>query len=168
MLVTVGAAAAANLVQTGFLWNPGTIIPNLGRLNPASRIGRMFSFRSSIEFGASVIKLMILIGVLVIFVRTRLSTAGPLVDGDPPAMLKAATTLIGELGIVLSLSLVAMAAIDYGYCYWRYEQSLMMTVEEVRREQREENGDPHMKSRRRELAGSMRDQLPEASPVGPI
>ncbi len=41
---------------------------------------------------------------------------------------------------------LVIGAADYGFHWWRHEQNLKMTKEEVKQEQKEENGDPHVRS----------------------
>jgi len=153
-LVVVGAAALSNLVQTGFLWVPSAVLPQASRIDPLHQLGRWGKFSNWVGLAASVVRVAVLLIVFYMFVWTRLGSAGPLAEGNVSNMLNVIISLAAELGVLLSMSLVVMALIDYGFQYWQHEQSLMMTVEEVLREQREENGDPRMKRARRELAGS--------------
>jgi flagellar biosynthetic protein FlhB len=47
--------------------------------------------------------------------------------------------------------LLALGALDLLYQRWRHRRDLRMTREEVRREQREEEGDPQLRAERRRL-----------------
>ena len=154
LLVIVAAAVVSNLLQAGFLWVPTAVLPQFERLDPARGFGRWWAMHSWVGLFWSVVKLAVLLGVLVVHVRIRLASAGPLVEGSPPALLSLTARLMGELAIVLSLSLVVLAILDYAYQFWRQERQLMMTLEEVRREQRENEADPRWKRQRRELAAS--------------
>ncbi|MFO1041408.1 MAG: EscU/YscU/HrcU family type III secretion system export apparatus switch protein [Planctomycetaceae bacterium] len=152
LLIIVAAAMAANLVQSGFLWVPGAVLPKLERLNPGRSLSRWWSLNSWFNIIGATVKLVTLLCVLVIFLRTRLTSAGPLIEGSPLVIVNRTTQLLGELVIVLSGSLLVLAVLDYGYQFWSHERRLMMTVEEVRREKRDEERDPHMKHRQREVA----------------
>ncbi|MDB5343847.1 MAG: flagellar biosynthetic protein FlhB [Schlesneria sp.] len=152
LFMIAAAAAAASLVQTGFLWVPTAVLPQLERLDLARGLGRWWSMSTWFGLFLSMIKLAILFGVLMTYTRMRLISADPLVTGSPSVIYSISTMLIGELAVVLSLSLVVVAIADYGYQFWQAERRLMMTVEEVRREQREDETNPRLKRRRRELA----------------
>jgi flagellar biosynthetic protein FlhB len=152
LFVIAAAAAAASLVQTGFIWVPTAVLPQLERLDMARGFSRWWSMSTWFGLFLSMIKLAILFGVLMTYARVRLISADPLVTGSPSVIYSISTMLIGELAVVLSLSLVVLAIADYGYQFWQAECRLMMTVEEVRREQREDETNPHLKRRRRELA----------------
>jgi type III secretion protein U len=54
--------------------------------------------------------------------------------------------------IVFSMAIfIIAAAADYALERWQYTKSLMMTKDEVKREYKEMEGDPHIKGRRRQL-----------------
>jgi flagellar biosynthesis protein FlhB len=152
LLITVAAAALGSLVQTGFLWTPAALMPKFERLDLAKGLGRWVSLNSWVALGTGLIKLTVLITVLIAFVRVRLPSAGPLTQGEPAELLGFAARTIVELGLLLALSLFVLALLDYGWQFWRHEQSLMMTVEELRREQREDSIDPRMKRARSDIA----------------
>ncbi|MBS0203012.1 MAG: EscU/YscU/HrcU family type III secretion system export apparatus switch protein [Planctomycetes bacterium] len=154
LLVIVIAATLANLVQTGFLWVPTALLPQFGRLDPARTLNRWWSLPAWFNFGWSLIKLTVLLAVLAWFVRNRLASAGPLTEGAPVEIFSLSMRLIGELTLQLSMSLVVLAILDYGFQFWRQERQLMMTVEEVRREQREDQVDRRW-THRQPLAGSV-------------
>lgn len=154
LLLVLAAATFANLLQTGFLWVPSAVLPQLDRLDPARAFGRWWSIHSWIGLFWSLVRLVALLGVLLVYARARMGSAGPLVEGSPQAIRTLAAQLIGELAVVLSLSLVAMALIDFGLQFWRLECQLMMTIEEVRREQREDQTNPEVKRRHRAMAAS--------------
>ncbi len=152
--VIVAAAVVSNLLQTGFLWVPTAVLPQFERLDPGRGFGRWWTMQSWMGLFWSAVKLAVLPGVMLIHVRSRLASAGPLVEGSPLALLSLTARLMGELAIVLSLCLVVLAILDYGYQFWRQEHQLMMTLEEVRREQRENEADPRWKRQQRQLAAS--------------
>ena len=152
LLIALAAAALGSLVQTGFLWTPAALLPKWERLDLAKGLGRWVSLNAWFALGAGVVKLALLVTVLIAFVRVRLSSAGPLTQGEPAELLGFAARTIVELGLLLALALFVLALLDYGWQFWRHEQSLMMTVEELRREQREDSIDPRMKRVRGELA----------------
>lgn len=152
LLITLAAAALGSLVQTGFLWTPARLLPKFERLDPMQGLSRCVSWTSWFNVAMGLGKLLVLLAVLIGFVRIRLSSAGPLVQVEPEALLGLAARMLGELGLYLAVTLFVLALADYGWQFWRHEQSLMMTVEEVRREQREESIDPQLKRARNSLA----------------
>lgn len=153
LLAIVGAAATANLIQSGFLWIPETVMPQWKRLDPGRALLRWWSLHAWYSQLAGILKLAVLLGVLAIYLRTRLASAGALMEGTPQVMFHLAGQLLGECAMLLAVSLLLLAIADYGYQFWRFERSLMMTVEEVRRERMDDEPDPNVKRRQRELTG---------------
>lgn len=154
LLIAASAAALGSLVQTGFLWTPSVVLPKFERLDPTQGLGRWMSLNTGVALAAGLIKLVALAGVLVAFVRVRLPAMRSFTEGEPAEMLSLAARCLGELGLLLALTLFALALLDYGFQFWRHEQSLLMTAEELKREQQEEELDPRFKRRRQELTAT--------------
>jgi flagellar biosynthesis protein FlhB len=152
LLIVIAVAALANLIQTGFLWVPRALTARFERVDPSRGLSRWLSMDSWVGLGWAITKLMVLVAASGAFARMRLSSAGRLIQAEPPELLSLFARLLCELGLLLSLTLVGLALLDYGYQFWRHERTLMMTVEELRREQREAEGDPRLKRARRDLA----------------
>jgi flagellar biosynthesis protein FlhB len=143
-LVLVICGAIANILQTGLLWVPSTLLPRI-RWRP------ILSWSSSFESTGPLVRLAILSTVTVRFWMARWWQIHSFASAEQAELLTGPATLIGELSIQLSLCLVAFALIDYGFRYWRNEQNLRMTIEELRREQRDDVIDPGIKKRRSNL-----------------
>jgi flagellar biosynthetic protein FlhB len=80
-------------------------------------------------------------GVILTLSRGRLAWAAP-----------AVWTIVMRLAQYLCGAVVLVTVLDYLYQRYQFEQSLRMTKEEVKREQKEEGGDPQIKGRIRQLA----------------
>jgi flagellar biosynthetic protein FlhB len=65
------------------------------------------------------------------------------------------------LGICISLAgiTIALALIDYLIRWFRHEQKLMMTREEIKQEQKDDSGDPHLKAAIRRKQREARKQM---------
>jgi len=63
------------------------------------------------------------------------------------------TTL--DLGLYVSLALLVLAIFDYGFQWWKHEQDLRMSDEEMREEMKMMNGDPQLIARRRAVQRQM-------------
>jgi flagellar biosynthetic protein FlhB len=72
--------------------------------------------------------------------------------------------------IKIAAALLVLALIDYGYQWWKYEQDLKMTTQEMREELKEHQGDPQILARRRQIHRQMvyntiRTAVPKADVV---
>ena len=150
--------ALANLAQTGWLWNPSAIIPRLRFRGP-------LSWERVAEIGQLTLRISVLSGVGFLFVRQRTLDFLSLGFSEPGGWLIRAAGLISELCIQLSVCLVAMGLMDYGFRYWRHEQRLRMSVDERRREQQEDEIDPAIKRRR---SAARQQPVAAAQPIEPV
>ena len=141
MLVLLMSGFVANVSQTGWLWMPGAVLP---QFRSRGLLSRDWLAKGS----GMILRSVVLACVTSRFLMARHLALRSMGLGEPLAMLVQPARLLGELCIQLSLSLVLLAIVDYGYQFWRQEQRLKMTVEERRREQRDDALDPRIKRRR--------------------
>jgi len=141
LLVLVLSGLAGNLTQTGWLWTPA-------KISPRFRFGGMVSWDLTAKGTGTMLRLCVVVGVTMRFLMIHDWQLRSIGTGEPVSMLVQLARMLGELSIQLSLSLVLLALIDYGYQFWRHEQRLKMTVEERRREQQDEAIDPRIRQRR--------------------
>ena len=82
--------------------------------------------------------------------------------------------LLGDLArtmvLRIGLLLLCLAVLDYLYQRWQFEQSIMMSVQEVRDEYKEMEGDPAIRSKIRQMqrqmaSRRMMQRIPEADVV---
>jgi flagellar biosynthetic protein FlhB len=170
MVVAAGAGLTANLFQVGLLFTSEPLSPKLERINPISGFKRIFSKRALVELVKSVAK-VIMIGYLVYTtVKANIDIFPRLIDMS----IADAVTEVGLLGstIVLRIGimLLLLAGFDYAYQYWEHEKSLRMTKKELKEEYKNYEGDPLVKSRRRQQQrkisySRMMQQVPQADVV---
>jgi flagellar biosynthetic protein FlhB len=75
----------------------------------------------------------------------------------------------------ISLALVVLGILDYGYQRWKHESSLRMTRQEIREEMKMLQGDPQLTGRRRQMQrqlttrrGSAANVEAKSGPIDPI
>jgi flagellar biosynthesis protein FlhB len=164
MLLVAAGSLAANLLQVGFLWSTDVLEPKFERLNPISGFQRIFSLSSLVKLGGSIAKILLVAGVAYLYLSAHQDEYLALPEQDAGTLLATMGRSVVELGLYLALSLVALAILDYGYQYWNHERELMMTKQELREEMKEMDGNPHVRSKRREL----HRQLAEARQLGEV
>ncbi len=151
----LGGALVASLVVSvatvGFELNMEHVAPKLERLDPLAGLKRLFSVRSLVEPG----KALGVVAVVTWLVWSEAVEAGPDVlrlawlEGTrgPEHVLG----LLGPLATRLACLLVVLGVGDYALARRRHVKDLMMTREEVKREHKESEGDPHHKSQRKAM-----------------
>lgn len=153
--ILVGLWAMAVLgpfLQVGPLLAMETLKPKLSKLNPLAGLKRIFmSLPPYVELIKAVIKIMV-VGVLCWQVIQANLREIVLVGRQPlhgAALL--AGTIIGQCLQRGILFFVGLAVLDFAYQRWQFSKNQRMTKEEVKREYKEQEGDPHHKHARKHL-----------------
>lgn len=165
--VAAVASFAATLAQTrGGFW-PHLAAPDFDRMIQTKRLTRLLSSEFLVDLGIAVLKVGTLATVVVLSVREEF-LALPRLTGARPGDQLAATFRLLTLGAkpVLAAA-IALAAVDLAVQHLRFGARMRMTKEELKREVKEEEGDPlvrgQRKRRHRELArGQARIEVPRA------
>ena len=152
VLVAIVAAVAANVLQFGVLFAFEALTPKLDKISPAAGFKRIFSMKQVVELLKSLLK----IGFLSVLLYYVLSAAiGPF-STSVTCGLPCQTALISAVLLqTLSYSALAfliVAVADFAYQKRHHVKGLMMTKDEVKREYKESEGDPHIKGKRKQLA----------------
>ena len=150
-LILVLAALAASLVQAMPVISGEKIMPQFSRINPASGFGRLFSAHNAVEFAKGILKICIVGAVGTWLVWPELDRLPLLVTADPAALLPASLSQVLRFlsGIIAVMTLVAGA--DLVWQKLSNLQKLRMTRQEVKEEHKQQEGDPTIKARIRQI-----------------
>ncbi|HIU18156.1 MAG TPA: type III secretion system export apparatus subunit SctU [Candidatus Avidesulfovibrio excrementigallinarum] len=144
-------ALCANLLQVGVLVSLQAAMPKLDNIHPDKWFKKIFSLKNLVEFIKNVIKVSVLsLTVYIIFTDylPRLFRI-PMGDiGDMWVLLGAAT---GDLVLTAAAVFCVIAALDWFFQKWQFGKQNMMSKDEVKREYKESEGDPLIKSKRKQL-----------------
>ncbi|NMG76724.1 flagellar biosynthesis protein FlhB [Aromatoleum diolicum] len=149
------AAVAAPILIGGFVFSPKALGLKLDRMDPIQGLGRMFSMHGLAELVKSLMKAAIVGGVGAFAVWREhehiFTLMTETVESAVPDFLQ--TVLFSALLIIMGLAILAL--IDVPFQLWQYNKKLRMTKEEVKRESKEQEGDPHVKARIRSMQREM-------------
>lgn len=157
-------------LQVGWLITFKPLMPSFERLNPLAGIARMFSGRSMAHLVMGVLKMAVLSLVTYWTLKGRIDVLAHASGMSHLAMVAVAMDLIFTLGLRLAIVLLILAIMDYVYQRYRMEKDLRMTKEEIKEEMKRMDGDPKIKSRRRQIQLQMalhriRGSVPKADVV---
>jgi type III secretion protein U len=143
------AGFAGSVFQVGGVMAWERIKPDVSRLNPAQGFQRIFSTRNLINLGKMVIKTALLAALMFVVVRTFVDAALKLGYARPPTIMAAAAHMVlvtfGWAVVIYGV----MAVVDYAHEHYEFMKQQRMSIEEVRREYKENEGDPINAARRR-------------------
>jgi flagellar biosynthetic protein FlhB len=148
-------AIALNVVQTGFLFLPGKLAPDAGRVNPLAGLRRVFAPGNVVRLMLGVCKLAAVLAVAFASVYEHRAELVALGTHDVPQVMAVVWDLCWWTCLKVGSALLILAALDYAFQRWQHERDLRMTPEELREEMRNLQGDPQLAARRRQARGQL-------------
>jgi flagellar biosynthesis protein FlhB len=149
--LVVAVAFGVNVAQVGWHLAPARLEPDFERLNPANGLGRLFSAPALGKGLVALLKVMVLAAVAYAVLHGRVGTLTGLGYGRLSGSVAAAWELCLRLAVWLGAALALFGAVDYAWQRRRFEASIRMTKQEVKEEQKREEGDPLIRQRVRRL-----------------
>lgn len=145
------AAICAPLMLNGWLFTFKPLQPNFSRLNPLNGIGRIFSVTGLVELVKAIIKVLVVGGVAALVLWHSLDAVVSLTMETTAGAISHAAQLVGWTLILVVGGMVLVVAVDVPFQLWNHSRKLRMSRDEVKRESKETEGDPHIKARIRSL-----------------
>ncbi|MGE0443266.1 MAG: flagellar biosynthesis protein FlhB [Gemmatimonadales bacterium] len=145
-------AIAAGLAQTRGVatWKP--VQPDLSRISPLTGFKRLLGADAVINLVKSVLKLTLLGLVTYSVLRRSWPEFIDLIDQGPRDIVAVLASSSFRLALTLAFVFMVIGGFDYAVQFFRLEKSLKMSRQEVVQEHRDQEGDPHIKARIRQIA----------------
>jgi flagellar biosynthesis protein FlhB len=151
LLMLAIAAIAANMIQHRLVWSGEPLKPNLSKISPMSGFKRIFGKQAAANFGKGLFKLVALGAVMTAILWPERLRLEAMVRFDPAALLGVTSSLTMHLlGAVVAM-LAVVAILDYLFQYRTWYERQKMSVQEVKEEFKQSEGDPHIKGRIRQI-----------------
>jgi flagellar biosynthesis protein FlhB len=155
-LIPLAVAAAVFLLsswlQTGAVFSLELVKPMLSRINPVDGMLRLFSIRSLVQLALTLLKAGIIATAAVLVCAHTLGDAVRVIYSDVGAALTVTDAALMRLTLWCGGLFVLLGLLDLAYQRWQHLKDLRMSLSEVRREQREDQGDGKIKSQRKGFA----------------
>lgn len=169
LLLAAVALVAPNLLG-GFLVSAKGMQPKLSKLNPVKGLKRMFGVQALAELAKVIAKALLVGAVSVLFLQHYVGEFMGLMNLPVQQALSRALMLVAIACGLMVLTLILVVLIDVPYQLWNHGKQLRMSREEIKREHKESEGDPHVKARIRSEQQSMARQrmmskVPEADVI---
>ncbi len=168
-LLLLLAAIGGNAIQHRLVWSSEALTPRLSKISPLAGAKRLFSKQSLANFVKGLAKLAVVGTVLTLLVWPARKRLEGLISTDPAAIVPFTRSLSLQLfGAVVAI-LALIAAADYLFQYRTWFERQKMSLREVRDEFKEQEGDPKIKAKIRQLRVSrMRKRMMAAVPKATV
>lgn len=151
LLVMAVTAAAVGFFQVGPIFSAEPMMPQFKRINMIENLKNKFKITTLIELLKNVAKLslifLIAYFVIVAALRDVVLSATATLDQT----LAIASKILYSFLMKVFMVFMAVALIDLFVQRWQYKKQMRMSKEEVKREYKQDEGDPLIKSQRRRL-----------------
>ncbi|MGH8031464.1 MAG: type III secretion system export apparatus subunit SctU [Luteimonas sp.] len=151
LALAVFLGVLVEFLQVGPIVTLKKFTPKLDKLNPVEGIKKMFSMDNLVELVKSIVKSAALIFIGIVVLRGMLPQLLLLPWAPPAAIGSAIWFALVRIGIWTIFVFFFVSAIDAGYQKYSYARQLRMSRRDIRQEVKENEGDPYVKQRRRQL-----------------
>jgi len=150
MLIAIVAAIAGTMLDVGgFLVSLKSLTPNFTRFNPIEGLKTIFSLRSLVELIKSTIKIAVFLICVILVVRGYVNDMLWAPTCGLACLMEVAGTTIVLILAIGTVLLIVFAAVDYVIQRGLFTRDNRMTLTEVKREMKENFGDPHVRGERK-------------------
>jgi len=161
---------AASLMQSGFIFTNEPLKPDLKKINPMSGFKKIFSMRSVVDLLKNLAIVSIIAYVAYDFVKNNyleMMTYGSL---KTEVILGVFGSLVVDIFFKICLIMLVISIIDFAYQKYKHNKELKMSIQEIKEEYKQQEGDPQIKSKirqkQREMASNrMMQDVPDATVV---
>jgi flagellar biosynthetic protein FlhB len=145
------AAIAGNMVQHRLVWSAESLKPKLSKISPGAGAKRIFGKQAAANFGKGLFKVIALGAVMTAILWPERLRLEAFVHLDPAALLGATTGMTVHLMGAVVAMLAAVAIADYLFQYRTWFERQKMSLQEMKEEFKQSEGDPHIKGKLRQL-----------------
>lgn len=140
----------SSVLQFGFIFAVEPLKPDFNKINPITGFKKIFAVKNLIDVGKSIVKLILLSVLLYYVIRSGISDMVHVAYYDITVTLGVLANLMTKLLLYLTPALIGIAVVDYFIQKAQFLKEQMMSKQEVKRQHREMEGDPQIKSRRKQ------------------
>lgn len=139
------------LCMGGWVFSASSVKIDPKKLSPLAGLKRMVGVQSLAELLKAIMKVILLGGLAVFLLELHLDDYLRLGSLPLPEAVNSMFGIVFVIILVLVLSLGLVALVDVPYQQWSYAKKLRMTLQEVKDENKEQQGNPEVKSKVRQM-----------------
>jgi flagellar biosynthetic protein FlhB len=170
IFVAVIAALAGNMVQHRFVWTSESMKPKASRISLAEGAKRLFSKHALVQFAKGLVKIALVSAVIVAVIWPQMEFITQLIAAEHTQILPVANTLSLKLLMAVTAVTAVVAVLDWLWTQHTWYERQRMTVRDIRDEYKEQEGDPTIKAKLRQIRQArmrkrMMSEVPKATVV---
>jgi flagellar biosynthetic protein FlhB len=150
-LVAMITAALAGFLQVGAIFSMEPLKPQLKKLNAIEGLKNMFKAQTFIELVKNIAKLIIVFYLAYSTLSGEIATVLQTTNIPVADSARITGSLLASFVIKVCLAFLAISLVDFLVQKKQFMKQMRMTKDEVKREYKQDEGDPLIKSHRRQL-----------------
>lgn len=151
VLAAMLAGSAAVLLQTRFLLSARSLRVDFSRISLRAGAKRLLGLDSVIEAGKSLVKVAVLGFALWYVILSDLPALLRVPFVEPNRLLPSVAGPVLHVILTVLVAQAVITAVDFFWVVTRHSRSLRMSRHDIMEEQKETEGDPHIKARLRQI-----------------
>jgi type III secretion protein U len=149
--ISIVVSVVASAVQVGGVMSFERLAPDMNRLNPIEGLKRIFAWRTAVELIRLLIKLLALGVVLWILAHSQVPLLAQAQHIPLAGWLVVSGKQFEAMLLLCCVIFGVVALLDLFYQRWDYMRRKRMSKEEVKREHKDREGDPLLRSLRKQM-----------------
>ncbi len=154
-VVPAGLAMLALIATRTIVFSPSKLTFKASRINPISNAKNKYGLSGLFEFSKSLVKLIVYSIVLGLFLKWRLPALQSALYSEPGGIGALLGKVLTEFMLVVCIVALAIGALDFLWQHFDHQRKNRMSHQDLRDENKQQEGDPHMKSERRARAAQI-------------
>ncbi|MFY8349926.1 flagellar biosynthesis protein FlhB [Pseudoalteromonas sp. SSM20] len=155
VLCLLVAGVIGNTFLGGFNFSWEAAAPKASKMSPIKGFSRMFGKQAAIELVKALLKFGLIATVAVYLIKGYFPEILTLSLEAVPGNIEHALWILAWMFFALAMTLIVIAAIDAPFQKWNHNEQLKMTLQEVKDEYKNSEGDPQIKARIRRTQREM-------------
>lgn len=151
LFLLILVAFFAPMLLSGWMISAKALMPKFDRINPIAGFGRIFSMRSLVELVKAIAKTIVIGGVAVLIIWHNKEEVMALLTVPVDSGISQAGEYLVMSFLLTGGAMALIVVIDVPFQIWEHAKQQRMTKEEVRKEHKEDEGDPFVKAKIRGL-----------------
>lgn len=170
MALLIVLAFASNTMQAGFIWAPSKIKPEFRKISPVSGVKKLFGPKGWVEFTKGITKILVVGAISFGFSIPLLSDISVVPTMEIVTVIEKLQAIAIEMMIATVVIMTAIALADFAWQKYTKNEELKMSLQEVKDEHKQSEGDPLVKGKIRQIRMERAQQrmmsaVPEADVV---
>jgi type III secretion protein U len=156
-------ALLGEYIQTGPIMTTEKMKPKLDSMNPIDGLKRMFGMEGLVEMVKTLIKVLFISLIIYFMIQRGIKESAQFINLTGTAPLHGNGQQVAGLALEMTFSLtlqffalvvgvfIFVAGADWMYSKHKFIKKMKMSMRDIKQEMKDDEGDPHVKGRRREM-----------------